>query len=282
VAWWYRERGERQQAWEQVDAALPAGVMTPLGSGSFLLAVAMQRVAISLALDEGNLPLARTWLDAHDTWFTWSGAILGQSERQRLWAEYHRAAGDHAAAQRCAQQALAHATEPRQPLALLTAHRLLGELATDASRFDAAISHLDVALALADACAAPYERALSLLARAALHIALRAYPAATDLLAEVRAICIPLGALPALARADALAARLAGTRAVTPAFPAGLSAREVEVLGLLAAGKSNREIAATLFLSEHTVRVHVTHILTKTGTENRAAATAFALRHGLA
>jgi DNA-binding NarL/FixJ family response regulator len=52
-------------------------------------------------------------------------------------------------------------------------------------------------------------------------------------------------------------------------------------LRLLAAGKTNREIAAVLFLSERTIEVHVTHILTKTGTENRAAATAFAYQHGL-
>jgi DNA-binding CsgD family transcriptional regulator len=281
VAWWYRERGERQQAWELVDAALPAGVMTPPGSGSFLLAVAMQRVAISLALDEGNLPLARTWLDAHDTWFTWSGAILGQSERQRLWAEYHRAAGDYAAAQQCAQQALAHATEPRQPLALLAAHRLIGELATDAARFDGAAAHLEAALTLADACAAAYERALTLLALAELRTAMGETNVARTLRDEAVAICTPLGAQPTLTRANALAARLADRERPT-AYPAGLSGREVDVLRLMAAGRTNREIAADLFLSPATVRHHVEHILTKTESENRAAAAAFAQRHDLA
>jgi DNA-binding CsgD family transcriptional regulator len=239
-------------------------------------------VAISLALDEGNLPLARTWLDGHDTWFNWSGAILGQSERQQLWAEYHWAAGDHAAAQHCAQQAVDHATEPRQPLALLTAHRLLGELATDAGRIDDAAAQLAAALRLADACAAPYERALTLLALTALGTARGQAAGAQEHLTEARAICERLDARRALAQADALAARLRAANETLPAYPAGLSAREVEVLRLLAAGKSNREIADALFLSEHTVRVHDTHILTKTGTENRAAATAFALRHGLA
>ena len=98
----------------------------------------------------------------------------------------------------------------------------------------------------------------------------------------MRAICTPLGAQPALARADALAARLDRAMDAAPAYPAGLSAREVEVLRLVAAGQTNREIADALFLSEHTVRVHVRNILTKTDTDNRAAATAFALRHGLA
>jgi predicted ATPase/DNA-binding CsgD family transcriptional regulator len=66
------------------------------------------------------------------------------------------------------------------------------------------------------------------------------------------------------------------------AYPAGLSAREVEVLRLIAAGRTNAEIAQVLVVSANTIRHHVTHILDKTGCENRAAATAFALRHNLA
>jgi DNA-binding NarL/FixJ family response regulator len=65
-------------------------------------------------------------------------------------------------------------------------------------------------------------------------------------------------------------------------FPAGLSQREVEVLRLVAAGKSNRQIAQALTLSEKTVANHLTHIFNKTGVDNRAAATAFAMRHNLA
>ena len=175
-----------------------------------------------------------------------------------------------------------HATEPRQPLALLAAHRLLGELDTDAGRFDGARGHLAASLALADACAAPYERALTLLALAECHAATESRADASSLLAEVYAICTPLGAKPTLVRADALTARLSAAKDAAPAYPARLSAREVEVLRLVAAGQTNRDIADALFLSEHTVRVHVRNILTKTESDNRAAATAFALRHGLA
>jgi DNA-binding NarL/FixJ family response regulator len=66
------------------------------------------------------------------------------------------------------------------------------------------------------------------------------------------------------------------------AYPSGLSAREVEVLRLIAAGKTNREIADALFLSPGTVNVHVTHILTKTNSTNRTEAALFARDHGLA
>ena len=66
------------------------------------------------------------------------------------------------------------------------------------------------------------------------------------------------------------------------ARPAGLSGREVEVLRLVAAGRSNREIAAALFISHNTVLRHVSNILAKTGAANRAEAAAYATRHGLA
>ncbi len=168
-------------------------------------------------------------------------------------------------------------------MALLAAHRLLGELNTTTGRIAYAATHLDAALSLATACAAPYERALTFLALAELRAATGQGAEALTLLDDVRAICTPLGAALALEKTDALAARLTGTNVVPmPVNPAGLSAREVEVLRLMAAGESNRDIAEALFLSERTVQVHVRHILTKTGADNRAGATAFALRHGLA
>jgi len=61
----------------------------------------------------------------------------------------------------------------------------------------------------------------------------------------------------------------------------GLSERELEVLRLVASGKSNRDIAATLVLSEHTVARHLQNIYGKLGLSSRAAATAFAFEHDL-
>jgi DNA-binding CsgD family transcriptional regulator len=60
-----------------------------------------------------------------------------------------------------------------------------------------------------------------------------------------------------------------------------LSPREIEVLRLMASGKSNREIAKVLFISRNTVSTHVRNILTKTGSANRTEAAAYAMRHGL-
>ena len=60
-----------------------------------------------------------------------------------------------------------------------------------------------------------------------------------------------------------------------------LSAREVEVLWLMAGGKSNKEIAGTLFVSEGTVKGHVIHILAKLGASGRTEATRVAIKRGL-
>jgi ATP/maltotriose-dependent transcriptional regulator MalT len=68
---------------------------------------------------------------------------------------------------------------------------------------------------------------------------------------------------------------------VTEAAPHGLSARELEVLRHVAAGKTNRQIAEELVLSEHTVARHMQNIFTKLGVSSRTAATAFAFEHHL-
>jgi len=96
-----------------------------------------------------------------------------------------------------------------------------------------------------------------------------------------------------LLRAEARAGRLdAGATAAVlsaaghpatrrPARAAGLTAREVEVLQLLARGLSNKEIAERLVISRKTAGHHIEHIYAKTGTANRALASLFAASHGL-
>jgi DNA-binding NarL/FixJ family response regulator len=69
--------------------------------------------------------------------------------------------------------------------------------------------------------------------------------------------------------------------ATPAAVPDGLTDREVDVLRLIAAGRSNREIATALFLSEGTVKTHINHIFAKTGSRDRAQAITYAHRHGI-
>jgi DNA-binding NarL/FixJ family response regulator len=76
-------------------------------------------------------------------------------------------------------------------------------------------------------------------------------------------------------------ARREAARLRSTSLPDGLTAREVEVLGLVADGQSNPQIAATLFLSEKTVARHLSNIFVKTGVTSRAAAASYAHQHGL-
>jgi DNA-binding NarL/FixJ family response regulator len=102
---------------------------------------------------------------------------------------------------------------------------------------------------------------------------------ADALLAEAAALTELIGMPQLRERVRAL-----GTSAELPAvaLPDGLSAREAQILKLVARGLSNREIGATLFISEHTAANHIRSILRKTGSANRTDATSYAHRHGLA
>jgi DNA-binding CsgD family transcriptional regulator len=98
-------------------------------------------------------------------------------------------------------------------------------------------------------------------------------PGSEELLARAREGFVSLGMRVWIERVDSLSART---------FPDGLTAREAEVLARVAAGRSNKEIAAELVLSVRTVERHVDNAYRKIGARNRADATAYALRHGLA
>jgi ATP/maltotriose-dependent transcriptional regulator MalT len=93
-------------------------------------------------------------------------------------------------------------------------------------------------------------------------------------LEAARGVFAELEAAPDLARVEALLNRV-------PADRHGLSDRELQVLRLVAAGKSNREIASELVISEHTVARHLQNIFAKLGISSRTAATAFAFENGL-
>ena len=104
---------------------------------------------------------------------------------------------------------------------------------------------------------------------------------AAALLDEVAATAQELGICGLGERASTLRAAAPAARPA-PAWPAGLTDREVEVLRLIAAGHSNRAIAQALFISPNTVLHHVSSIFAKLGVANRAAAAAYATRLGLA
>jgi DNA-binding CsgD family transcriptional regulator len=90
-----------------------------------------------------------------------------------------------------------------------------------------------------------------------------------------RAVFERLGAKPDLARLDQL------TRGVASSKTHGLTRREVQVLRLVAVGKSNAAVATELFLSERTIERHLSNIFNKLDLSTRTAAAAWAYKHGL-
>jgi DNA-binding CsgD family transcriptional regulator len=104
--------------------------------------------------------------------------------------------------------------------------------------------------------------------------------AAAEAIEEVVAIAAALGAGPLSAEADVLARRV-GVRAATPSGAEVLTAREREVLRLVAEGQSNSRIAQRLYISPKTASVHVSRIIAKLDVQNRVEAAAVAHRLGL-
>jgi len=121
---------------------------------------------------------------------------------------------------------------------------------------------------------APYEEARVRVAIADACQSLGDEDAAALELAAAREVFDQLGAVP---DRDLVDRRLGAP----PEAPGGLSPRELEVVAHVAQGRSNRDIAAALGISERTVDRHVSNIYTKLGVSSRAAATAFAIEHGL-
>ncbi len=105
---------------------------------------------------------------------------------------------------------------------------------------------------------------------------------ALEMLEESLALSTELGMNPAIERVTDLKEKASIQLKKPAAFPDGLTQREVEVLRLVVEGKSNPQIADELFISPKTVGHHVSSILNKTNASNRAEATAYAIRQGLA
>jgi hypothetical protein len=206
--------GNHARAWSTVQEVFPNGRAQAFGS-VHIFALFIQQLAAAMCLDANELEQAEAWLAMNADWLDKSDIILGRSEHELLHARLANARGDPALARQHAEGSLSHASSPRQPLGLLASHRLLGELATERREFVVASNHLAESLSLADACAAPFERALTLLALAVLDMAQRDVDAAHVKLAEVRAICEHLGARPTLKRIEALEQRLAAIAQVS-------------------------------------------------------------------
>ena len=151
---------------------------------------------------------------------------------------------------------------------------------------DVATEAFEAAVSLFERAAAPYDALRSRLLLA-VHLRNTGVPesAMTEATAVVRE-ARDLGAASLVARAEMLLTGLPRPAPVSPAsvdaHGAALTVREREVLALLVEGLTNRQIAASLSLSPHTVHRHVSNLFTKLGLSSRAAAVAYGIRRGVA
>jgi ATP/maltotriose-dependent transcriptional regulator MalT len=227
--------------------------------------------SIELALDE----------DQSETAFALAERLARSTEPQRpldrisvltLLVRAGIAAGQLDVATDAADELDALAADVGTTRARASAARAGGELAFATGDGGEACRWLEDAVDLLARCEAPYEQARARLALAGVLFALQQDQRGRAEASAAREAFLELDARRDVAAAD----RLLPRQVDSP-----LTRREHEVLALVAAGRSNREIASELVLSEHTVHRHVANILHKLGEPTRAAAAARAARDGL-
>jgi DNA-binding CsgD family transcriptional regulator len=207
-----------------------------------------------------------------------TGTSGGRLHRTRLlwaFADAALATGDLDAAGTAADELEALAREADAAVLAASAATVRGSLLLAEGDVPAAMTSLRRATALWQELRLPYEGAR---ARMAYGLALRAAGDEDGARLELRAALAAFERLGAAGDAAAASDQLGGPKEL----PRGLTAREAEVLRLVASGKTNRDIAVELVISEHTVARHLQNMFVKLGVASRAAATAFAYEHGLA
>jgi DNA-binding NarL/FixJ family response regulator len=255
----HRLRGEFADAEEAYRQASRWGRMPQPGLARLRLAqgqVAAAQAAIRRVVDETTDRVTR------------SSLLAG-------YVEIMLAAGDVQAAHAAADELSTIAADLDAPLLGAMAAHAQGAVLQGEGDLPAALAALRRAWAAWQELEAPYEAAR---VRVLLGLACRQLgdqEGAELELDAARLVFQQLGAEPDLARVQALSPK------AVPKAAGGLTAREVQLLRLVAAGMTNRAIAAELVLSKRTVDRHVSNIFTKLGVSSRAAATAYAYEHQL-
>ena len=202
------------------------------------------------------------------------------TRRQLLVAvvEIELAAGDVDAARRAADELTAAETGAAIPMLRALAARSDAAVRLEEGDAAAALAELRTAWRMLQELDMPYEAARCRVIAARAWRALGDEDSASMDLDAARVVFVELGASPDLLHVDELS--LGGHRRHgEPATP--LTPREIEVVRLVAAGKTNRMIAGELYLSEKTVDRHLSNVFSKLGISSRAAATAYAYEHAL-
>jgi len=275
-----RHRGDADEAWSHIHRLLPSGADATPGTAVLLDAVMLQQLAADLCLDAGKLDEAKQWLEANDRWLAWSSSVLGRAENALGWAKYTANNGDAETAREHAERAVATASEPLQPIALIQARRFRGQMAQRSGDTVSAEQDLVASLTLATTCEIVFERCLSLEALAHLRAPTN-LAEAKGLAQESLAIARWLGAIPTIDRIESFLTGLASVPDEHAPHLAGLTARELDVLRLVAQGMTDAEVADQLYISPRTVGQHLRSIYSKLDVRSRTEATRFAMANEL-
>ena len=289
---WSNAVTEAQQACDRLAAPTSQGA---LGAAYYVRAELYRLRGDFIAAEEayrqankaGRQPqpgLAQLWLvlGRVDAALAATRHALDESEdtvmRAKLLAphiEIALAGGDVAAARVAGDELSSIASEWNTPLLHALSSYATGSILLAEGNARAALAALRRSAAGWRNLDAPYEGART---RVVMALACRALgdEGSTEMeLDAARSVFQQLDAVPDLVRVEELA-RVMERRAA-----GGLSPREVQVLALLATGKTNRAIASELVISEKTVAAHVSSVFTKLGLSSRSAATAYAYEHRL-
>ncbi len=232
-----------------------------------------------LALGQGDLATAYSQVEESVVLYKEMGHRHGTAESLAVLGKVVAAQGDFAAAQTLYEESLKISGELDEKWVIAVCLVRLGEVVAAQRQLAWAAQLWGAADALRDAVGVPippveladYERSVS---AARVHLGERAFAAAW---AQGRSMT-PEQALAAKGQKPAPPPT---TTRTPPTYPAGLTAREVEVLRLLADGLTDLQIAEKLILSPRTVHAHISSIYSKLGVTSRSAATRYAIEHHL-
>lgn len=237
------------------------------------MAAASRRVQLCLATRD--IAGAAEWVNAMDRVLAEREFAPGRLALDIARGRLALARGDTTTARTIAVDARDKAHATHHQLAFIQSCLLEAEALRIANYHDEAARLATMAIERACDCQLPYEGAEARIERARALLASGDAVAAHEDLARAGAIFARLGATAGIREIESLTPRIRATR------PAGVTAREIEVLRLVAQGLSDRQIADQLFISHRTVTTHVGNLLGKTQSANRTELAIWALRHDI-
>ncbi len=240
-------------------------------------------VSGQVALSQGDLAAARSLAEKSVALYREMGHRHGTANSLSLLGKVFATEGDYAAAQTLFEQSLAISGELGEKWVAAVFLVELGEVVAAQRQLAWAAQLWGVAEAIRDASGVPiplvefadYERSVS---AARVHLGERAFAAAW---AQGRSMT-PEQALAAKGQKPTPTSTTTTATTPSPTYPDGLTAREVEVLRLVAKGLTDIQVAEELVLSPRTVHAHLSSIYSKLGITSRSAATRYAIEHQLA